>query len=39
MRSRNKVFLSLVIDVLSTFLNGMRSLTVREFTKAIVEAL
>ena len=40
MRSGYKVFLSLVADVLSTFFsNGMRSETVREFTKALFEAL
>ena len=33
------MFLSLVVDVLSTFLNGMHSATVREFTKALFEAL
>ena len=38
-RSGNKVFLSLVADVLSTIHFGMRSVIAREFTKAIVEAL
>ena len=39
MRSGYKVFLLLVINLLSTSSDGMQFVTVGEFTKAIVEAL